>query len=642
MLLGFSALNESSNADSVSSVSNDSNSQESLDFRDDDYLSLYNKALASYGDGNFDRAEGEFRHLVKTPYFTHCGFRSLKPRAIAIKLQFNSHRYLGLCLSKHENYSEALDQLEKALEIDSSDPTLYFRFAIIAVKAGKLIFARNALEASFRESKNQNIKGIRHWPSLDLIISVTYKLEDCISCLRYIEWGLLHDPKFEKALRVRDKIYEEHPYLSSDPDIQKRTPIPRPIEYVPRPPKKEPEPKQLTVHNLKFLDLIQCIVSEYHEGGNGRMKDITLPISVEFREKSEENLVEMEDVQAVLNGVIDKVEANLQDDEMEVENDKDQQKSEEAIICMSIINDAVNSAVNQSRVRNILDGIVDFAVGESLANSMSKRRSAGASAAFLNEVPLDLIEKRRSSRMRGVGSTPRIGLDSNSESLMESPRGDDMTAKALLESLLPPTLLENNSDGDEEGTSKSSKSNTPSKRKVVVKSPEKQTEEKKAVVVQETKWIPDEEETDLVKKMLSETMTKTSVNSSLSDILLHVTNHFSQTFYWPKEFDKAYLDLYLCWRPHFMPPDECEPQSPHKFLEAMLIANEIISRELEPLSSTSHSENEQVLPRVEALTEFWWDDLQHLVLNIFRLPRTMGVRILSLHLYYYKFNGKVQ
>ena len=130
--------------------------------------------------------EGEFRYLVDSPYFTHCGVSSMKPRQIAIKLQFNSHRYLGLCLSKREKYSEALDQLEKALDIDNSDLTLFFRFAIIAVKAGKLLFARNALEASFRINESQNVKGIRHWPSLDLIISVTYKLEDCISCLRYV------------------------------------------------------------------------------------------------------------------------------------------------------------------------------------------------------------------------------------------------------------------------------------------------------------------------------------------------------------------------------------------------------------------------------------------------------------------------
>ena len=190
MLIGFSALNESSNAEYESSDSqNDSKSEESLDFRDDDYLSLYNKALASYGDGNYDRAEGEFRYLVDSPYFTHCGVSSMKPRQIAIKLQFNSHRYLGLCLSKREKYSEALDQLEKALDIDNSDLTLFFRFAIIAVKAGKLLFARNALEASFRINERQNVKGIRHRPSLDLIISVTYKLEDCISCLRYFNSG---------------------------------------------------------------------------------------------------------------------------------------------------------------------------------------------------------------------------------------------------------------------------------------------------------------------------------------------------------------------------------------------------------------------------------------------------------------------
>ena len=192
MLIGFSALNESKLAEYESSDSqNDSKSEESLDFRDDDYLSLYNKALASYGDGNYDRAEGEFRYLVDSPYFTHCGVSSIKPRQIAIKLQFNSHRYLGLCLSKREKYSEALDQLEKALDIDNSDLTLFFRFAIIAVKAGKLLFARNALEASFRINESQNVKGIRHWPSLDLIISVTYKLEDCISCLRYFKSGEL-------------------------------------------------------------------------------------------------------------------------------------------------------------------------------------------------------------------------------------------------------------------------------------------------------------------------------------------------------------------------------------------------------------------------------------------------------------------
>ena len=50
--------------------------------------------------------------------------------------------------------------------------------------------ARNALEVSFRVTHTVPGQQIRHWPSLDLLISVTYKLEDCLACLRYIEWAL--------------------------------------------------------------------------------------------------------------------------------------------------------------------------------------------------------------------------------------------------------------------------------------------------------------------------------------------------------------------------------------------------------------------------------------------------------------------
>ena len=99
---------------------------------------------------------------------------------------------------------------------------------------------------------------------------------------------------------------------------------------------------------------------------------------------------------------------------------------------------------------------------------MSKRGRVGVSASFLNEVPFDLIEKRRSGRgRRGVGSS-KGGIDSNSESLMESPRGDDMTAKALLESLLPQTLIENSNE------EKNSTPNTPMKK--LANSPDKKAE----------------------------------------------------------------------------------------------------------------------------------------------------------------------
>ena len=50
--------------------------------------------------------------------------------------------------------------------------------------------ARNALEVSFRVTETVAGQQIRHWPTLDLLITVTYKLEDCLPCLQYIEWAL--------------------------------------------------------------------------------------------------------------------------------------------------------------------------------------------------------------------------------------------------------------------------------------------------------------------------------------------------------------------------------------------------------------------------------------------------------------------
>ena len=218
-----------------------------------------------------------------------------------------------------------------------------------------------------------------------------------------------------------------------------------------------------------------------------------------------------------MNDMLDKVESAAAAEEMEV--DEPEQTEVEKIV-LSILDSTVTKSVNHSRVRKIINGVVDFAVGESIANSMSKKRSVGPSASFLNEVPLDLIEKRRSSRMRGIhcGSVRGGGIDSNSESLLESPRGDDMTAKALLESLLPPTLVEIN-----EGDGPNSKPNSPLKK--LVKTPEKKEECRSSE--QKINWISEDHEQEECSKMLAEKFPKTSINSSLSNVMLHVTKLFS-------------------------------------------------------------------------------------------------------------------
>ncbi len=669
MLNCFSALNESSNGGSEASSSDESSrKEENFDFQDDDYIALYNTALASYGKENFGRAEGEFRHLAESPYFKHCGKNSQRPRNVAIKLEFNALRYLGMSLAKREAYDEALAYIEKALEIDGSDPTVYFRYATIAVRANKLVDARRALEISMGNDVRQGYKTVRHWPTLELVISLTYKLDDCLMCLDYIAWALKENPSHEKSLRIRQKIYDEYPFLHPDPAQQKKEPIYRPL--VVRVVKEEEPPTSQVVFSKPTLqDLIASVVKEY--GPEGRMKDLLLPMSVSFQKedvmadkaKNEEIL---NDVKMVLGDIVDRVASQIaasdaqvsssEDTEMEVDEEADVSpavNTEATEIVQSVLDNLVNEAETLGFMRSILFEAADAAVTESIAsNTVSSRRSRPA-ATFLNEVPIDLIEKRRSSRMRGGGGGGGGGLGSNPDSLMEPPKGDDVTAKSLLESFFPESLL------DETATPLPSPRKTPVKKKPAPPTKADPPEAAKSVPNTGTegdnkdgvgnaeggKWLTVEEEEQLTMALVNENLTKSCLNQALTDLLMAVMNRVGDGSYsWSKEFDQAFLRLYQCWRPHQVLPEELVPQEPHEYLPAILVGNEILLRDLIDANGYSAEECEDEDPDDLDGTpeEFLWEDLQHLALNIFRVPRTDAVRILSLHLHYYRYKGKVR
>ena len=45
---------------------------------------------------------------------------------------------------------------------------------------------------------------IRHWPTLDLLITMTYKLGDFMACLSYINIPLRENPEFEKGHKLKN------------------------------------------------------------------------------------------------------------------------------------------------------------------------------------------------------------------------------------------------------------------------------------------------------------------------------------------------------------------------------------------------------------------------------------------------------
>merc|ERR1712020_640916 len=101
-----------------------------------------------YGNGNLTSAEKSFRKLLNSEYFKQCGYESKRPQPVAKKLQFNTLRYLGIILGNNGSKEEALDYLQRAIKIDQTDVTLYFKFAYFAALSKKFHMARSALEES--------------------------------------------------------------------------------------------------------------------------------------------------------------------------------------------------------------------------------------------------------------------------------------------------------------------------------------------------------------------------------------------------------------------------------------------------------------------------------------------------------------
>ena len=448
---------------------------------------------------------------------------------------------------------------------------------------------------------------------------------------------------------MRQQIYEEYPFLHPDPEFHSRKMKPRPIVFRPQPAKPKVQPQIIKLHKIAIPDLVNCIVKEYHRDGNGRMKDLLLPCSVEFSAESSEKssptppLVDMKEVQDVMDSVLDRLSEDEKMEETNQNNVKKELTETEEMVRHILVENVVTKALDESFIRGLIFKAADFAVGESFANSMSNKKQSrgGASASFLSEVPLHLIEKRRSGRYGrgGGGYGKRSGLDSNSESMLESPRGDDMTAKALIESLFPSSLLSSSPNSpnktpckvDNEKKSQATAASSPVKK---ILSPVKKE-------VMETTWLPSDQDDAFANKCIEECMTNSCLNSCLSDLLLRLTERLKNTYHWPRDFDQSYLNLYQCWRPHFVLPNESsseEQDEMHEFFEAMVIANEIIIRDLTAFS-VYDSDNAKA---IETLTEHLWDDLQHLVLNVYNVPKTLAVRILSLHLhYYYKVKDEV-
>ena len=217
---------------------------------------LYTQALQQYGRQRFVQSKRIFQGILDSD---EIGRYNPKDHQIMPKVHYNSLKYLGFIHYQNEDYAESMDCLLSATKLDATDVVLLFKLSLAASRVKDYHIARAAAEQALVQSPS-------HWPSLDILINLTFRLGDHPSCLCYIAKALQRNPNYEKALKFKKKLTEE------------------PIEYIVEtlnlPPKPPPTVNQVYFGDLTFEELFKHL---HETAENFSEKELTELVHVEYR-----------------------------------------------------------------------------------------------------------------------------------------------------------------------------------------------------------------------------------------------------------------------------------------------------------------------------------------------------------------------
>ena len=524
-LSNFSAVNESSSSSSAGSESDEisrkrNREMENLqqELAEEKYVGLYNKGLSLYGHKeNFRGAQNTFREILDSGYFT-----KFPSTPVSLKLHFNVLKYLGFCAEKRGKYDDCIRFLESAIRVDPTDIGLYFKIGLNSVRINDLYLGKSAL-----------IDGLRlnpiHFPSLELIIMITYKMKDHFSCLNYIDEARELNPHCDKINEIKDKIIWENLQKGIDFGMEPSRPMP-PDFISPKmwdPPKSPEKPQEIKSREIKVADesfsgLINLILTEYDvvlnkEGGEELLTDVRVL-------KCEKPPMLQVTIQNIVNEMVDYV----------VENEK--QEAEK------IVKPIIDELIAEIPPYKTIDFVSDI-----LTDIITKVATIGDDtfADFTDTT----AEIRRSSRAK---------VNDKSNEVSKSGIDDD-TAKSHLESFVPKCLLATNLEGSKDDKNK-------------------EDEEEELMKVEFKKFevnITREIETELFNEFIE--VLKLKENNGIVDlikqILIYLMNLGSSSYCWSEELTDYFWKLYVPWRRHFVLQNDEEEEIGIEF-QIILMANE--------------------------------------------------------------------
>ncbi|XP_064478265.1 calcineurin-binding protein cabin-1-like [Ornithodoros turicata] len=204
-MIKFSALNS---LDTSSTPNDDASPVITREAQEEAASELYRKALASLQAGQHEEARETFRELLAQPFVASCkpedAEKSHIPISSGLLLKYLALKNLGGIEVTLGNVRAGVEAYLDAVEIDSTDVTVWHKIGTLALTLYLYPLARVAFQEGLKCSP-------RHWPCLSNLMTVLYVLNDYAGCLQLIAKVLQLEPKYIKALVLRDAIFREQP-----------------------------------------------------------------------------------------------------------------------------------------------------------------------------------------------------------------------------------------------------------------------------------------------------------------------------------------------------------------------------------------------------------------------------------------------
>ncbi|KAK6994585.1 calcineurin-binding protein cabin-1, partial [Biomphalaria glabrata] len=208
-MLRISALNDSSDLEDDQIETQLTKTKEA---KEAEAFAAYNKALSHQHKGNILHAEKLLRNLFDHPLLKEAAGLVADDTQLqnknhsGLQLLYSIHKNLASILLQRNELREAMAAYIEAVQIDSTEVTVWFQMGQVARKLENYPLAKICFQQALQCNSH-------HWPSLDNAITVTYALGDYLLCLQNISLALEKDCGYSKGLALRKEIYQEQPSL---------------------------------------------------------------------------------------------------------------------------------------------------------------------------------------------------------------------------------------------------------------------------------------------------------------------------------------------------------------------------------------------------------------------------------------------